>query len=269
SRACSVSHWTSEFDGTFMLIGIIETGRPPEQISAAPGSYPDMFERLLRGVSGDIAFRTFAALDGDVPEDPAVCDGWLITGSKHGVYEKLDWIVRLEEFVRAAFKANVPMVGICFGHQVIASALGGTVIQSEKGWGVGHHDYDLVAPPAWMTPRPKTFSINAVHQDQVIEAPEGAEVIASSEFCENAVLAYGDTAFTIQPHPEFDDAFKRDLMEERLAGLVPADRMDAAYATLGQQMDNVIAAQWIVDFLSHALEKRGKDTAADATPVPA
>jgi len=248
-----------------MLIGIIETGRPPEQLGEKHGSYPEMFQRLLSRAADDLDFTTFAALDGDVPNDPHAADAWLITGSRHGVYERLDWIVALEDFVRKADASKVPMVGICFGHQVIASALGGRVVKSDKGWGVGHHDYSVVDTRPWMTASAETLSLNAVHQDQVVDLPDGAEVLARSPFCENAVLAYGDSVLTMQPHPEFNDSFKRDLMDERLKGLVPDDRMSGAYATLDREMTTDIAATWIVDFLKHAREAaRQRDTAAAA-----
>ncbi|MEL7543447.1 MAG: type 1 glutamine amidotransferase [Pseudomonadota bacterium] len=250
-----------------MRIGIIETGRPPEALDAQHGDYPSMFRNLLRSVDPDLEFLTRAALDGDVPEDPREADAWLITGSRHGVYERLDWIVALEGFVRSAVSANVPLVGICFGHQVIASALGGTVVQSDKGWGVGHHDYDVVDHRPWMTAKPKRLEINAVHQDQVIERPPGAEVLASSEFCENAALIYGDAILTMQPHPEFDDAFARDLIDQRLTGLVPDDRLDPARNTLGQPLSRDIAATWIVDFLRHA--RAAQDSAASPTKAVA
>jgi len=247
----------------FMRIGIIETGRPPGTLDQTHGDYPHMFRRLLSGAADDLEFFTVAAIDGDIPGEPAAADGWLITGSRHGVYERLDWIIRLEQFVRDAMAAKVPLVGICFGHQVIASALGGRVIKSEKGWGVGHHDYSVVATRPWMSATAETLRFNAVHQDQVVERPEGADVLATSAFCENAVLAYGDAALTIQGHPEIDDAFKRDLITERLAAVVPADRMDAASDTLGDDMTTNLAATWIVDFFKFAREAAKRQDEGD------
>lgn len=238
-----------------MLIGIIETGRPPGDLDKTHGNYPAMFQRLLSSVASDLEFFTRAALDGDVPEDPAAADAWLITGSRYGVYERHDWIVRLEEFVRQAVAADVPLVGICFGHQVIASALGGTVVKSDKGWGVGHHEYDVTDTRPWMSKTSGALNLNAVHQDQVTELPDGAEVLATSPFCENAVLAYGDRALTFQPHPEFDDDFKRDLIDARLVEIVPEDRMAAGNDSMSSDMTTDLAATWIVDFLKHARER--------------
>ncbi len=235
-----------------MLIGIIETGRPPGDLDKTHGNYPDMFRRLLSSVADDLDFFTRAALDGDVPEDPTSADAWLITGSRYGVYERHDWIVALEEFVRKAYAAEVPLVGICFGHQVIASALGGRVIKSEKGWGVGHHAYKVTETRPWMSQTTDTLTMNAVHQDQVVELPEDADVLATSEFCENAILSYGDRALTLQPHPEFNDDFKRDLIVDRLEAIVPHERMKAGSESLTSAMTTDIAAGWIVDFLKYA-----------------
>lgn len=235
-----------------MLIGIIETGRPPGDLDQTHGNYPDMFARLLSSVADDLEFFTRAALDGDVPDNPGDADAWLITGSRYGVYERHDWIVRLEGFVRQIVSAEVPLVGICFGHQVIASALGGEVVKSDKGWGVGHHDYTVIGSRSWMSSTPDQLTLNAVHQDQVVALPDGASVLATSPFCENAVIAYGDSALTFQPHPEFNDDFKRDLIRDRLEEIVPEERMQAGTKSLESAMTTDIAATWIVDFLSHA-----------------
>lgn len=160
-----------------MLIGILQTGEAPDVLSAEMGDYPDMFRRLLDGKG--FAFRTYRVLDMDFPASVHDCDGWLITGSRHGVYEEHAFIPPLEAFIRAAREARVPLVGICFGHQIVAQALGGRVERSDKGWAVGPTAYDFGGD---------RIVLNAWHRDQVIEPPDGAEVIASNSFCENAAL---------------------------------------------------------------------------------
>ena len=101
-----------------MLIGILQTGQAPDVLIEKSGDYPDMFERLLAGYG--FAFRSFRVVDGEFPADVQACDGWLITGSRHGAYEDHAWIPPLEAFIRDAYAAHVPLVGICFGHQIIA-----------------------------------------------------------------------------------------------------------------------------------------------------
>ncbi|QCP84943.1 type 1 glutamine amidotransferase [Cereibacter sphaeroides] len=224
-----------------MLIGILQTGEAPDVLSAEMGDYPDMFRRLLDGKG--FAFRTYRVLDMDFPASVHDCDGWLITGSRHGVYEEHAFIPPLEALIRAAREERVPLVGICFGHQIVAQALGGRVERSDKGWAVGPTAYDFGGD---------RIVLNAWHRDQVIEPPDGAEVIASNSFCENAALLYGDYAFTVQAHPEFRDDFVEGLMRTRGPGVVPDDRLRAAEERLGQPNDAGRLADRIAQFFNQA-----------------
>ncbi len=236
-----------------MRIGILETGRPPEELTGKHGSYPGMFVNLLAKEDPALEFTFYAALDGEVPSDPHACDAWLITGSRHGVYEKLPWMADLSALIRAAFAEKVPVVGICFGHQIMAEALGGKVEKSNKGWGLGLHSYGLNADrPAWMSDEEATFAIPAVHQDQVVTLPPGAKAVASSEFCENAAIAYDGPGFSVQGHPEFSEPYQRDLYVARKA-ILPEPVVAKAVQSFGQQAsDSRTVAQWIVAFLKSA-----------------
>lgn len=188
-----------------MKIGILQTGRSPEQIAEKHGDYDQFFVRLLDGKG--FTFDTYPVLDGVFPEGPEAADGWLITGSRHGAYEDHDWIPPLETFLRKTYAKGVPIVGICFGHQILAQALGGKVEKFASGWSVG--------PVTYQSERFGPQTIIAWHQDQVVERPSEATVIGRSDFCENAFLAYGNTALTVQPHPEFDADFMLDLLATR------------------------------------------------------
>ena len=101
-----------------MLIGILQTGQAPDQLMAEGGDYPDMFERLLAGHG--FRFRTWRVEHMEFPADVLDADGWLITGSRHGAYEQHPFIAPLEAFIRAAYAAAVPVVGVCFGHQILS-----------------------------------------------------------------------------------------------------------------------------------------------------
>ena len=216
-----------------MLIGILQTGLAPDGLAPTMGDYPDMFARLLDG--NGFTFRTYRVVEGEFPGAVTDCDGWLITGSRHGAYEDHPWIPPLEDFIRAAFAAHVPLVGICFGHQIIAQAMGGKVEKFSGGWATGATDYDFEG---------QKLTLNAWHQDQVTAKPAGATVVASNDFCANAALLYDDHAFTVQAHPEFGARFIDGLMRTRGKGVVPPDRMAAATARLADPLnDQAIAAR--------------------------
>ncbi|MFN7224830.1 MAG: type 1 glutamine amidotransferase [Paracoccaceae bacterium] len=220
-----------------MLIGILQTGLAPEALAPTMGDYPDMFARLLDGYG--FTFRTYRVVDGSFPADVHDCDGWLITGSKHGAYDDLPWIPPLEAFIRKAFDARVPVVGICFGHQIIAQAMGGRVEKFSAGWSVGPTEYDFDGEP---------LTLNAWHQDQVVKRPEGAKVIASNAFCENAALLYDDRALTVQAHPEFSPTFVDGLMKTRAIGVVPAPLLADATTRLDTPLNDKTVAARIAAF---------------------
>lgn len=187
-------------------IGILIAGHIPEELSGRFGHYGTMFSEFLGPASFDYA--SYFVVDGHIPDDPCAADGWLITGSRYGVYEDYPWIRRLEEFVRAIRDAGKPLVGVCFGHQVIAKALGGTVEKFPQGWSVGATRYtgingaDDLALLAW-------------HQDQVIVPPAGARISATNTFCAHAALSYGDWAISFQAHPEFTSSYFSALVETK------------------------------------------------------
>jgi GMP synthase (glutamine-hydrolysing) len=220
-----------------MKIGILQTGHAPDEIQATLGDYDAMFGRLLADSS--LTFETYNVVDMAFPQSVTDCDGWLLTGSKHGAYEDHAFIPPLEDFIRAAFAADVPMVGICFGHQIIAQALGGKVEKYKDGWAVGRQTYD------WQG---EDVTLNAWHQDQVVTRPATAETVACNDFCENAALIYGRNAFTVQAHPEFGDQMIDGLATLRGPGVVPDPLLEAAHANLGKTNANQKLALQIARF---------------------
>lgn len=239
-----------------MLIGILEAGKVNERLVLRHGEYPPMFMNLLGPAGPELRFRAYATEDGEIPADPTECDAWLVTGSRHGVYDDLPWFGPLKTFLRAARAAGQPIVGICFGHQILAEALGGRAVKSDKGWGIGIHDYAIDRRPGWMADAPESIAIHAFHQDQVVAIPNDATVLASSPFCAFAMLAYGDPeapdAISIQPHPEFSDAYVADLLDIRSGIVIPPAQADAARATLGRSVNEQDFARWCVNYLRAA-----------------
>lgn len=216
-------------------IGILLAGHVPGSALAAHRDYDSMFIRLL---GETFRYSTYAVTDGQFPASPGKADGWLVTGSKHGVNDGHDWIATLKEFLRRAHDAPVPVVGICFGHQIMASALGGKV--AATGWNVGPQDYALAE-------RSKPARLIAWHHDQVVSPPSCSATTGSSAGCPIAELRYGMRAYTIQPHPEFTFGFAASLLESRRDGL-PGEIAARTGASLNGQLDNELIANRIRTF---------------------
>ena len=223
-----------------MKLAILETGHPPGDLQDRFGSYPDMFASLI---GNELGIEIFDVRTGQFP-DPNSHQAVLITGSPAGVYDDYPWIAPLMEFIRAADQSK--MVGVCFGHQVMAHALGGHVEKSHKGWGAGLHTYSIVHPEPW-DEGVKSISVPASHQDQVIVQPPNTDVVAASDFTPFASLAWTDRpAISFQFHPEFSPDFAKALIRERY------DRVndpDAAIASLDAPNDNDRVGGWIRRFL--------------------
>ncbi|MGN6057984.1 MAG: glutamine amidotransferase-related protein [Sphingomicrobium sp.] len=224
-----------------MKIAILETGRPPGDLASQFGDYPTMFQEML---GPEFEVESFDVQAGKLPEDPSEHGAYLITGSPAGVYDPLPWIEPLQQFIRGATQAR--MVGICFGHQVMAEALGGQVEKSDKGWGAGLHRYEIARREPWMDSGGEV-SAPASHQDQVVVQPPNTEVTLESGFTPYAGLAWSDRpAISFQFHPEFSPAFAKALIEKRY-DIVPDP--DAAIASLDAPNDNARVAGWIRRFL--------------------
>ncbi|MFN4287275.1 MAG: type 1 glutamine amidotransferase [Brevundimonas sp.] len=226
------------------IIHIIETGAPPASLQARHGRYTDMMIAMLGEGFGA---QVHDARRGDFPG--TLKDGLIVTGSPAGVYESDPWIAALIEWL-AQQRGKVPMVGICFGHQAMATAFGGRVEKVERGWGIGLQSYEVRARPPFMHDAPDTIAIPASHQDQVVVAPADALVTLSSDFTPHAGLAYGDDAISFQAHPEFTPAFARDLIETRRGRAFSDEQADGAIQSLSGPDERLRVQGWIRRFLS-------------------
>ena len=247
-----------QLDGTFrgdgaqmakLTIGILEAGTNRAEFVPNHGTYVDWFRRFFGdGPTGGFAYRAFAAYDGHIPESLAACDAYVITGSVHSLTEPKPWMRRLQDFVlRAA--VDRPVLGICFGHQLIADALGGRV--ERVGWGIGAHRYRVHRPRPWMRPARPNFSILASHSDQVTDPPPNAEVLAGNAFCPIGMMQIGSTIMTLQNHPEMTKDFVADLYQVRKE-LIGAEDVAAALASLNEETDEALIRGWLRQFLTQS-----------------
>lgn len=221
-----------------MKIGILQAGHFVPELQSELGDYTALYGRLLNGHGHDFEFETFSVVDMQFPLGPDVADGWLISGSKHGAYEDHAFIPPLEDLIRAIDASGKPLIGVCFGHQITAQALGGKVEKFKDGWSVGRVEYDMEG---------QTLALNAWHQDQVVKAPDRAKIIGSSSFCANAALAYGDQIWTMQPHPEFESTAIDGLIRLRGESLQP-DRLAHAKDQLSATNNNADIGQKMAAF---------------------
>ncbi|MEY9729292.1 type 1 glutamine amidotransferase [Bradyrhizobium yuanmingense] len=229
-------------------ITIIKTGEVPQKYRERHGSFPDMFARMIRAEEPAATIEVVSIPSGDALPDPSKLEAILITGAAAGVYDGLDWIAPLKDFVRTAYANKTPMVGVCFGHQLIAQALGGTVRKSEQGWGIGRHVYQVLPENGLIDG--EAVAVAASHQDQVIEPPSEALTILSSAFTPHAGLLYANGAtLTVQPHPEFDVGFAQVCCDLR-DGKAPEDVVATARASLAEPMDNAKLGGAITRFLA-------------------
>lgn len=221
-----------------MKIGILQAGHAAPAMVDAVGDYEQMYSDMLAGHG--FTFQTWSVVDMEFPSSPLDADGWLISGSKHGAYEDHAFIPPLENLIREITETDRPLVGVCFGHQVIAQALGGKVEKFDAGWSIGHTSYDING---------EIFDLNAWHQDQVVELPQNAKRVGRSHFCENAMLYYEGKALTIQPHPEFDSRAVDALLQTRAKGVVPDDLQDFARTRLPLPDHNKAMGDRLAHFL--------------------
>lgn len=226
-----------------MNVGILETGRPPGDLAARFGDYPAMFAQLL---GPGFETTTYDVAAGAFPDRPGAHEAYLVTGSPAGVYEDRPWIAPLIEFVRAAGETS-KLVGVCFGHQLMAEAFGGRVEKSGRGWGIGLQTYDVLEHTPWMDDAARV-SIPVSHQDQVVVQPPGTTVLAASSFTPFGVLAWRDRpAISMQFHPEFSPEYAKALIALRRCDLPDPD---AAIASLDGGDDRARVAGWIRRFLT-------------------
>tara|TARA_R110000823_G_scaffold125385_5_gene252049 strand:+ start:1480 stop:2184 length:705 start_codon:yes stop_codon:yes gene_type:complete len=232
-----------------MKLGILRTDTVRPELASEYGQYPDMFRRLLSAVDPNLEFVIYDVEHGEYPADIDAVDAYLITGSKASVYDEAEWIKRLMEFVRELHARRKKLVGICFGHQLVAHALGGRTAKSPKGWGAGVHTHRFHSAPAWHDGGNAAVSVLVSHQDQVVDVAPGSTVLAGSDFCEYAVTQIGDHILTFQGHPEFVSGYSREVMQFRRE-MLGEETYREGMQSLAIEPESERVARWIINFLN-------------------
>ncbi len=232
-----------------MRIGLLQVGHVAPSGTRIAGDYLELFTSLLAGTGVELV--RYDLDEGRFPDSVRDCDGWLLSPSRCSVYDPHPWIAATEDLLRELFAAERPYVGICFGHQLAAQALGTPVRRADDGWQVGVHDYELAAHRPWMQPASDSLALIASHEDQVTAVPPGAELLARNAGCPVAGLLIGERAWTLQPHPEFVPELADHLLAQRIE-LIGAEKVAAARATLDRPLDRLVVARWIAAFFAAA-----------------
>ncbi|SHI23840.1 glutamine amidotransferase-related protein [Ferrimonas marina] len=197
-----------------MEIGILDCDRVDPKLASEYGQYADMFIRGLSELSDGLRFQVFDAMASELPA-PDSLSAWIITGSRHSAYEELPWIAQLKDWIQQAQKHPTRIAGICFGHQVIAEALGGRVAKHPGGWGMGSYPTRRTGAPDYLADSDPELYLLSSHQDQVVQLPPGAQLLATSAFCPHYSFGLDDRVLTVQGHPEFLVGYNRALADKR------------------------------------------------------
>jgi len=232
-----------------LRIGILECDHVDPTLMDKYGDYQEMFADLVQTQDNSIEISVYDLIDDQFPVDLHACDAYIITGSKFGVYEDLPWIQKAKQLVKRLYDANIPTIGICFGHQLIAQSLGGKVIKAEdKGRGLGIQAWEIKSAPKWMGElSSESLSLNACHQDQVIEMPTDSELLVSSDFCPIAGFQTG-AMLGIQGHPEFNYDYTKYLFDKHQESLDVESRSTALDSFKLKPNSDIVGA-WMVNFI--------------------
>lgn len=239
-----------------LKVGLLLCDAVDESAQARYGTYAGMFNRGINAADDNLALCPVRCYRGEIPASPADFDAFLISGSRHGAYDPLPWITQLQDFVRCCRDYRKKTVGICFGHQLIAHALGGEVRKAEAGWGIGIHNARITEPQAWMggigngeLHAPGRYNLVVVHQDQVVALPPGFRTIAENDFCPISMFVDDNVMLGIQGHPEFSREFCESRIHARKETLGDELYRRSLASLKGTALDSSRVLGWIARFI--------------------
>ena len=230
-------------DAAPVRLGVMLLDSIDEPHRSIAGDYDALFHNVLDRPDVEISF-----VDGRADElpDHAEQDGWVIPGSRRSVYDDDPWIGRLEQWTAEALDRRTPIAGVCFGHQMVGRVMGAPVEKYEGGWNIGAIDYEVTAQPGWVSEMPERYRLIASHQDQVLELPAGAELVATSERCAVAAYTVDDHVLCVQGHPEFVPDLAGSLYRSRVER-IGAEPVEAALTTLDRNLHRFEVADWLIE----------------------
>ncbi|PID66183.1 MAG: GMP synthase [Gammaproteobacteria bacterium] len=252
-----------------MRIGILRCDKVRSTLSAEFGEYPHMIEQAFTALNNTLSFQTYCVDEGQLPECTDECDAYIITGSRHSVFDPDElWINPLRDFIVRLHKAKIKTVAICFGHQLMAEAMGGKVERADNGWQIGVHETTIAQQKTFMQPYMASLYVIMMCEDQIQTLPESATVLATSQDCQYMMLQYDNHFLSIQAHPEFSLDFAKALLNICQDEL-PAKRLEKGLSSLSEdKINNELIFRWFLNFLTasdDAGDNTGDETAKTNT----
>jgi len=236
-----------------ITLGILETGIIDQHLIRIHGTYPDMFVKMYRDQDPNVIFKFYNVIENHYPTDIDECDAYLITGSKSDSFSDEPWVITLRQYIRTLYSQSKSLIGVCFGHQAIAIALGGQAQRSDKGWGIGVYNSQietqiLQQKLPWLESQYQSFNILVSHQDQVTKLPPGATLLASNDFCPNSAFYIEDKVLCFQGHPEISPGFARGLMALR-KDIIPKEVYQQGLDSSELPLHADAVTRWMLNFI--------------------